>query len=216
VARTIDAVLFDFGGVFTASPFGAVGNAAAEYGAAPGQMESIMFGSYHEDSDHAWHRLERGEIPLATAQQEIMAEGRRQGLEFDPLQVLFSLGGSGGARTQVVECVRGLRRAGYRTALLTNNVAEFRDHWRAMLPVEELFELVVDSSEVGLRKPDPAIYRLTLERLGGVSPERTVFLDDYHANVEAAAALGIHGILVDDDPNPALDTLAHLLGAGPE
>ena len=209
--RTIDVVLFDFGGVFTASPFGAVGDAAVEFGAEPGQMESIMFGSYHEDSDHAWHRLERGEISLATAQQEIMAEGSRQGLEFDPLRVLFSLGEKGGARSQLVECVRGLRRDGYRTALLTNNVAEFREHWRAMLPVEELFELVVDSSEVGLRKPDPAIYRLTLERLGGVAAERTVFLDDYHPNVDAAVALGIHGILVEDDPSPALTTLHRLL-----
>jgi epoxide hydrolase-like predicted phosphatase len=203
-------VLFDFGGVFTASPFGAVGTAAQELGAEPGRMEAIMFGSYHEDSDHSWHRLERGEISLATAQREIMAEGVRQGVEFDPLQVLLTLGGSGGVRTQFVERTRELRAQGYRTGLLTNNVAEFRDHWRAMLPVDELFELIVDSSEVGLRKPDPAIYQLALERLG-VAPDRTVFLDDYPANVDAAAALGIHAILVGEDPTPALTTLDHLL-----
>jgi epoxide hydrolase-like predicted phosphatase len=211
VARSIDAVLFDFGGVFTASPFHAVTHAGVGLGARPGQIESIMFGPYQEDSDHTWHRLERGEITLAVAQQEIAAEGARQGLDFDPLAILASLGGSGALRMPLVDRVRALRAEGYATALLTNNVAEFRAHWRSMLPVEELFDLVVDSSEVGLRKPDPAIYRLTLERLGDVPPERTVFLDDLMSNVDAATALGIHGILVGDDPLAALADLDRFL-----
>jgi epoxide hydrolase-like predicted phosphatase len=210
VARSIDAVLFDFGGVFTDSPFHAVTNAGAELGASPGQIEAIMFGPYHEDTDHTWHRLERGEITLGAAQQEIMDEGARQGLAFEPLAILASLGG-GGVRTPLVDCVRELRNDGYTTALVTNNVAEFRDHWQRMLPVEELFDLVVDSSQVGLRKPDPAIYRLTLESLGGIPAERTVFLDDYVSNIEAATALGIHGILVGEDPLSALADLDRLL-----
>jgi epoxide hydrolase-like predicted phosphatase len=170
-----------------------------------------MFGPYHEDTDHSWHRLERGEISLETAQAEIAAEGARHGLHFDPLRILFSISGGGGLRTAFVDRVRGLRDEGFRTALVTNNVAEFSAHWRAMLPVDELFELIVDSSEVGVRKPDPAIYHLTLERLGGVLPHRAVFLDDFAGNVEAATALGLHGILVGDEPHGAIAALDRLL-----
>lgn len=212
MARAIDAVLFDFGGVFTASPFHAFTDASAELGAAPGQLEAIMFGPYNEDTDHSWHRLERGEISLATAQAEIAAEGARQGLHFDPLQILFRTGGGGGGlRTAFVERVRALRLDGFRTALVTNNVAEFSVHWRAMIPVDELFELVVDSSEVGVRKPDPAIYHLALERLGGIAPERAVFLDDFAGNVEAASSVGLHAILVGDEPTSAITALDLLL-----
>jgi len=212
VPRAIDAVLFDFGGVFTASPFHAFSDAGAELGAAPGQLEEIMFGPYHEDTDHSWHRLERGEISLEKAQAEITAEGARHGLHFDPLQILFRTGGGGGGlRSAFIECVRALREDGFRTAIVTNNVAEFGVHWRAMLPVDELFELVVDSSEVGVRKPDPAIFHLTLERLGGIAPERAVFLDDLGSNVDAATALGLHGIVVGDEPSAAIAALDSLL-----
>jgi putative hydrolase of the HAD superfamily len=212
VARAIDAVLFDLGGVFTSSPFHASTALGEELGARPGQIEEIMFGPYHEDTDHAWHRLERGEITLAAAREAIMAEGARQGLVFDPLEILARLAGSrGGVRAPLVERVRGLRREGYHTALVTNNVAEFRRAWRAMIPVDEIFDLVIDSSEVGLRKPDPAIYLLTLERLGDVPPEQSVFLDDYESNVKAASDLGIHGLLVDDDTRATIAALDRLL-----
>jgi len=120
-------------------------------------------------------------------------------------------GGGGGLRNAFVTRVRELRDEGFRTALVTNNVAEFSVHWRAMLPVDELFELVVDSSEVGVRKPDPAIYHLTLDRLGGIAPERAVFLDDFPGNVEAASAVGLHGILVGEEPEPAIAALDRLL-----
>jgi epoxide hydrolase-like predicted phosphatase len=214
LARSIDAVLFDFGGVFTGSPFHAFTNAGVELGARPGQIEAIMFGPYHEDTDHTWHRLERGEITLAAAVKAIKAEGLRQGLEFDPLQILTTIaGGGGGVRTPLVDRARELRREGYPTALVTNNVAEFRSHWRRMLPVDELFDLVIDSSEVGMRKPDPAIYRLTLERLGDVPPERSVFLDDYESNVKAATDLGMHGVLVGDDHLAVIAALDRLLTA---
>ncbi len=214
MARSIDAVLFDFGGVFTGSPFHAFTNVGAALGARPGQIEEIMFGPYHEDTDHTWHRLERGEIALSKAREEIMAEGARQGLEFDPIEILTRLAGSGGGvRTPLVDRVRGLRREGYHTALVTNNVAEFRRAWRAMIPVDELFDLIVDSSEVGVRKPDPAIYRLTLERLGNIPPERCVFLDDYESNVKAATDLGIHGLLVGDDHRVTIAALDRLLAA---
>jgi epoxide hydrolase-like predicted phosphatase len=212
VARSIDAVMFDFGGVFTGSPFNASTDMGKELGAQPGQLEEIMFGPYHEDTDHTWHRLERGEITLAAAREEIMAEGARQGLVFEPIEILSRLaGGREGVRTPLVDRVRELRREGYRTALVTNNVAEFRSTWHTMIPVGEIFDVVVDSSEVGIRKPDPAIYRLTLERLGDVPPERSVFLDDAESNVKAATDLGIHGLLVDDDSRATIAALDRLL-----
>jgi putative hydrolase of the HAD superfamily len=88
---------------------------------------------------------------------------------------------------------------GLRLAMLTNNVREWEARWRAMLPVDELFELVVDSAFVGMRKPDPAIYALTLERLG-LAAEQCVFVDDIDVNVAAARELGMHAVhFVDTD-----------------
>lgn len=196
------AALFDFGGVFTASPF------AAAAGLGPGVLE-LVFGPYDRDTDHPWHRLERGELGLLEAREAIIALGRAEGVDSDPFRVFAALQGESRARPDVVAAVRRLRSGGVRTALVTNNVREFRDRWREMLPVGELFERVVDSSEAGVRKPDPAIFRLALDGLG-VAAERTVFLDDHPGNVRAAESLGIRGILVEDDPAPALAELAAL------
>lgn len=88
---------------------------------------------------------------------------------------------------------------GLRLAMLTNNVREWEARWRAMLPVDELFETVVDSAFVGMRKPDPAIYTLTLDRLG-LEPQQCVFVDDIDVNIAAARELGMHAIhFVDTD-----------------
>jgi putative hydrolase of the HAD superfamily len=89
--------------------------------------------------------------------------------------------------------MRHLRGRGYRMAILTNNVREWEPLWRAMLPFDEVFELVVDSAFVGMRKPDPAIYQLLLGRLGLPAPA-TVFLDDLEVNCDAARALGMHAV----------------------
>jgi putative hydrolase of the HAD superfamily len=79
-------------------------------------------------------------------------------------------------------------------AILTNNVREWEPIWRAKLPVDEIFEVVVDSAFVGMRKPDPEIYELTLERLDPVAPAECLFIDDTEINCEAAAALGIRPV----------------------
>jgi putative hydrolase of the HAD superfamily len=94
----------------------------------------------------------------------------------------------------LIDYFRRLRtERGLRLALLTNNVREWEPLWRPKLPVDELFELVVDSAFVGMRKPDPDIYELTLERLG-LPAEACVFLDDIDVNVEAARSLGMTAI----------------------
>jgi epoxide hydrolase-like predicted phosphatase len=213
MSRSFDAVLFDFGGVFTDSPFEAFEAAAAEIGAPPEQILPLVFGSYDEDTDHPWHRLERGEITIGDARDAILQNIRREGLDFDPIQVLVRMGGGGGARPALVDRVHALRAEGYRTALVTNNVLEFREHWRKLVPVETLFDTVIDSSEEGIRKPDPAIYHLSLERVGGVAPERALFLDDYPGNVAAASALGMSSILVTAQVDDAIAELDRRLGA---
>jgi putative hydrolase of the HAD superfamily len=89
---------------------------------------------------------------------------------------------------------RGLRDRGVRLALLTNNVREWEPLWRTKLPIDDVFELVVDSAFVGMRKPEPRIYELTLERLG-LPAEACVFVDDLQVNVDAAKALGMRGVV---------------------
>lgn len=94
---------------------------------------------------------------------------------------------------ELIAFMRELRGRGYRMAILTNNVREWEPLWRAMLPIDEIFELVVDSAFVGMRKPDPAIYELLLSRLG-LPAEATVFVDDLQVNCEAASALGMNAV----------------------
>ncbi len=94
----------------------------------------------------------------------------------------------------MVELMRDLKRRGHRMALLTNNVREWEPLWRSMLPVDEIFELIVDSAFVGMRKPEPQIYELTLERLGDVRAAECVFVDDTDVNCAAARELGMTAV----------------------
>jgi epoxide hydrolase-like predicted phosphatase len=195
----LKAVLFDFGGVFTDSPFHAFSAYATKIGATREQVTEIVFGGYVVDSDHPWHQVERGEITLENARERIMALGREQGLDVDIWEVFMAMAENGGGlRTELVDYVPRIRASGLATGIITNNVVEFRDHWRGMLPVDELFDFVIDSSEVGMRKPNPAIFELALET-GGFTPGQVLFLDDYEGNVIAAQALNIRSILVDGD-----------------
>jgi epoxide hydrolase-like predicted phosphatase len=207
-----DAVLFDFGGVFTASPFGAIEAAEVRHGASPGQLREIVFGAYDRDGDHPWHRLERGEVTLDRARTEIIEIGREAGFEIDPIRLLIEGMGAHDPREDLIELVRRIRVEGLATALVTNNVREFGDGWRRLVPVDELFDFVIDSSAEGCRKPDPAIFEIALDRVGASSAGRSIFLDDFHGNIEAARALGIESILVEDDHRPALRLLERLLG----
>jgi len=205
----IEAVIWDFGGVFIGSPFAAMAEIARNLDVDPERYFDAVFGPYDHDTDHPWHQLERGEITLEAAREEIVALGRAGGFDADPFHFFgaMSRNGSGEARSEVVDFAKQLKEGGTPTALLTNNVVEFREAWSRALPVDELFHHVIDSSEVGMRKPDPKIFELTLERLGGIAAERAVFLDDYPGNIEAANRVGIRGILVTEDYLPALDEL---------
>jgi len=212
MSRSFDAVLLDFGGVFTASPFGAIERAESEHGAAPGQLREIIFGAYHADTDHPWHRLERGEMGLGDAREAIIALGRDAGFEIDPIRLLIEGMGDHEPREDLIELIVRIRADGVRTALVTNNVREFGDGWRQLVPVDALFDEVIDSSAEGCRKPDPDIFHLALERVGGVEAGRSVFLDDFAGNIDAARGLGIEAVLVEADHRPAVRRLERLLG----
>jgi epoxide hydrolase-like predicted phosphatase len=204
------AVLFDFGGVFTQSPFEAVRLHGDELGADPELVLGVLFGDYDRDTDHPWHRLERGEIEFTVARAEINELAATRGLDFDPFGAFARFGVGGHMADAMVERTRQLRADGIRTALITNNVRELGDGWRSLIPVDELFEVVIDSSHAGVRKPDPKIFRLALDALG-VGAEQSVFLDDFPGNIAAANALGIRGILVGSDRLAAIAELDALL-----
>ena len=111
----------------------------------------------------------------------------------------------------MIELMREIKATGIRMALLTNNVREWEPLWRSMLPVDELFELVVDSGFVGIRKPDPPIYELTIERLGdGIAAGECLFVDDVAVNVATARELGIDAVRFRDNDQAIPEIRAEL------
>jgi len=188
------AVFFDFGGVFIASPFGAIAPAAERLGVAEADLVDAIFGPYDADTDHPWHRLERGELSFEDARNAIGDLSESRGLmRLDPMVALADLAVDRSVREFMVDAVRDLRERGILTGVITNNIAEFGSHWRSMIPVDELFDDVVDSSAVGIRKPGSAIYHLACERLS-VSPAESLFIDDFQGNVDGAVGAGLRAV----------------------
>ena len=112
----------------------------------------------------------------------------------------------------MIELMRELRADGRRMALLTNNIREWEPLWRAKLPVDEIFEFVIDSAFVGMRKPDPAIYELTVERFGGaIAAGDCLFVDDVLVNIEAARGLGMIAVHFRDN-DQAIEEIRGALG----
>jgi putative hydrolase of the HAD superfamily len=193
------ALISDFGGVLT-SPLQAGFLAyQEETGVSLEELGRAMAKATEEHGDHPLFALERGEISEVEFRDRIEPH-LESGFDLTRLRTLYF--DRIVPNRPMIEFVRGVRRRGTRTALLTNNVREWEPLWRSKLPeIDELFEVVVDSAFVGLRKPDPAIYELTLERLGdGVRPADCVFVDDLDVNCEAARALGMTAVrFVDAD-----------------
>ena len=208
----LKAVIFDFGGVFTLSPFPVIADAAPEFGLTPEAALEMCFGIYDQDGDHPWHRLERGEISLEDARVQLAAIAREQGVEVDFLSLFARMGREDPYRQLMVDGALQIRQRGFRTALVTNNVREFGDGWRGMVPVDELFEVIIDSSHAGVRKPDPRIFQLALDALG-VEGHEAAFVDDHPGNIRAAESLGMTGILVGPDRPQALTALNEALAA---
>jgi epoxide hydrolase-like predicted phosphatase len=208
---SIEAVLFDFNGVLTTSPFTHMAALGADSGVDGQAVLDLMLGPYDQDTDHAWHKFERGEITAAEYGADLFARAKEIEMELD-FGSLANMMSRLDVHDVVINRIRELRTEGYRTGLVTNNVKEASTQWRELVPVDELFDVVVDSSAVGMRKPNPAIFLHALELLGGVTPARSVFLDDAPGNVAGAQSAGLHAILVDAaDPTGALQELDELL-----
>jgi epoxide hydrolase-like predicted phosphatase len=187
-------LISDFGGVLTSPLPEAFARIQEEEGISAQALGSAMARLAERDGSNPLHELECGHLTepqfMAMVGAEVEAElGRPVEMHRFSERYFAALE----PNAEMLDVVRGLRERGVRTALLTNNVREWEPRWRSMLPVDELFELVVDSAFVGLRKPDPAIYRLTCERLGA-GARQCVFVDDIEINCEAAAELGMTAV----------------------
>jgi len=192
----IRAVISDFGGVLTSPLLGAFARFQEDTGVTLEQLGMAMSaGTEQLGGLHPLFELECGRITedrfldvLRDCLEPIMGERpalhRFKETYFDGLH----------PNEEMIGLMAELSGAGYRMAILTNNVREWEPIWRAKLPVDEIFEAVIDSAFVGMRKPDPRIYELTLERLDGIVASECLFVDDTEVNCTAAEDLGIHAV----------------------
>jgi epoxide hydrolase-like predicted phosphatase len=191
----IEAVVSDFGGVLTTPLMNsflalqdAHGVAAEDFG------KAMRAAAAAGDGENPLFKLERGDVKeaefletLRDALEPLM--GHRPELHrfrevfFDALE----------PNEPMIELMRECKRDGKRMAMLTNNVQEWEPLWRTMLPVDEIFEIVIDSGFVGYRKPERQIYEITLERLG-LPASACLFVDDLEVNIEAARELGFNAV----------------------
>lgn len=205
----IRAVVFDFGGVLITPISNQIARIAALHDADTAVMHEILLGPRKSGPNHPWHRAERGEIPTADIQGLLgpWAEAVGVTLRGDEMDRLLAPGGYAVVEA-MIDRIHALRAAGYLTGLLTNTFAEFRPTMQRDIDFA-LFDVIVESFAVGARKPEPAIYETTAERLG-VDARSIVYLDDFDHNLEPPAALGwatIHAV----DPIDALRELDRLL-----
>jgi putative hydrolase of the HAD superfamily len=191
---SIRAVISDFGGVLTNPLWEAFAGWNARVGADPGVLGMALHKAAEEHGEHPLYALEKGQISeadftaIVQAQlpPEIQLDGFRE-IYFSHLH----------PNEPMIELMRDLRRRGLRIAMLTNNVREWEPLWRSKFPVDEIFDVVVDSAFVGMRKPEPEIYELTLERLGetagmgAIRADECVFVDDVDVNCAMATELGM-------------------------
>jgi putative hydrolase of the HAD superfamily len=204
----IQAVLWDFGGVILTSPFEAFAAYERELGLPDGFIRSVNASDPHAN---AWARLERAELSPDAFVTEFETEARRLGGELSGKRVLELLAGD--VRPEMVAALRTVRGAGLRTACLTNNIVaddDGRDARPEVTEVMTLFDVIVESSKVGIRKPEPRFYELACEWLD-VAPAECVFLDDLGVNLKPARSMGMTTIKV-GAPRQALDELGAVLG----
>jgi putative hydrolase of the HAD superfamily len=205
----ISAVLWDFGGVILTSPFEAFARYESELGLPVGFVRRV---NATNPDRNAWAKLERNEVDAAGFAALFEEEARSLGGEVSGIRVLELLAGD--LRPSMVAALRAVKAAGYKTACLTNNVASGNEgpesRRQHVAEVMELFDAVVESSKVGVRKPEPRFYELACQTLG-VVPAECVFLDDLGINLKPARAMGMTTIKV-EDPAVALAELSEVLG----
>jgi putative hydrolase of the HAD superfamily len=202
----IEAVLWDFGGVILSSPFEAFRHYEAAHGLPPDFIRTVNATGSH---GNAWARLERSEITAAEFDAEFARESTALGHEVRGADLLELLAGD--VRPEMVIALDRVKAAGLATACLTNNIGGLVGDVRPdVIAVMARFDLVLESSRLGVRKPEPAFYALACEQLG-VTPEECVFLDDLGVNLKPAREMGMATIKV-GDPAVALTELGDLLG----
>jgi putative hydrolase of the HAD superfamily len=195
----IRAVISDFGGVLTTPLLPAFLSLQDEIGVSPEHFATALQALTAERGENPLFEMERGEIS-EEAFLEMLGRGLEPLLDHQPhlhrFRELF-IGGLA-ANPELIDLMAELRDRGLRMAMLTNNVREWESLWRAKLPVDEIFEDVIDSAFVGCRKPEAKIYELTLERIG-MRAEECVFIDDMLPNIEAARELGFTAVHFQDN-----------------
>ena len=208
----IEAVLWDFGGVITASPFEAFNRFERDHTLPQNFIRRI---NATNPDTNAWAKLERSEITPEEFDRAFEREARSAGHALRGFTVLKLLYGD--LRPEMVEAL-GRCSGHFRTACLTNNVDmdEWpdglfpRDRAAAHQEVMELFDLVIESSRVGVRKPEPRFYEIACEMLR-ITPAKAVYLDDLGINLKPARGMGMYTIKV-TEPRPALKELETVLG----
>jgi putative hydrolase of the HAD superfamily len=190
----IEAVISDFGGVLTSPLLDSFLAFQEQSGISPAALGQAMAAIAERHGNHPLAELETGRMSEETFLDELGRELSAQ------LEREIEMRGFGEQyfehlqpNEELIDYMRALRDRGYRLAICTNNVKEWEERWRGMLPVDEIFEVVVDSAFVGTRKPERRIYEITLERLD-VSPAAALFVDDIELNCEGARKLGMHAV----------------------
>lgn len=199
----IEAVIWDFGGVLTTSPFEAFARFEKERGL---PVDIIRRTNAANHFENAWAKFERAEVDLATFDTLFAAESMALGAEVRGRDVVPLL--SGDPRPEMVEALRRIKQR-FKTGCITNNLpanAIGSSGGRALYVAETmaLFDHVIESAKIGLRKPDPRIYRMMTEALG-VDPKNCVYLDDLGVNLKPAREMGMTTIKVIDAPQAIRD-----------
>ncbi len=236
----ISTVIFDYGGVISSPLFVGLGAFEEAEGYRKGSLLQLLFGETHYigvegravaaaveaiaadpdapetegevEDEPDWHLVEKGRIDMATYFERMVEKAPK--VLGKPIDMeaygRFWRSTAPGVHWMVVHKMRELRERGYRVAILTNNIKEFGDHWRASFPIDELVEDVIDSSHVGCRKPEREIYELTCTRLQ-IDPGDAVFIDDNLDNIAGARDYGLNAVHFGEDPWAVLAELEQVL-----
>jgi putative hydrolase of the HAD superfamily len=210
----IRAVVSDFGGVLTSPIAGSFQIFADRIGISLDAIGTALRTVAERDGVHPLYELECGrmtEESFVAAMTATLSEQLGREIAMESFAEHYFAGLEPNA--PMIELMATLRDEGYRMALLTNNVREWEARWRAMAPIEEIFELVVDSAFVGMRKPDPEIFALTVQRLG-VPAEQCLFVDDFEHNCEAAREAGMTAVVY-REPEQAIAEIDAALASAP-
>lgn len=204
-----NTVLFDLGGVVLGSPLHVIRDYEEELGFG---RNAINLVAANTAPDGAWSRLERGELEMEAFYAAFESDCKAAGLEIDARLMMQRMSDATEPRPAMLDAIARLRKAGLKVGALTNNWAHAEDAERddGTRALRDRFDVFIESSVEGLRKPDPAIYRLACERLGA-RPEEMIFLDDIGGNLKPAQAMGMATIKV-DEPAQALRELSELVG----